>query len=292
MTLPYIVYAPEFSPENGGAIFLHNLVHVLNEMGAKAKLFPMKPINKQGLKSRIGAALSRSHFATDPTLNTPIARRSEITNDFITVYPETVLGNPLGVENVVRWLLYKPGVRHPYSFGQNDMFFRAGEMSDLPDLTGGAAELFLWRVNQTYRNENRPNRKGVCYAVRKGEGKPRLPQTEAADAICVDRMTHAEINEVFNQCETFISYDEATMYSQYAAICGCTSIVIPGFYPSRAAWSADHALARYGIAYGFDDLAHAQATKDKVLPLLKAEERKGEGTVREFIRLTQDRFSK
>ncbi len=163
-------------------------------------------------------------------------------------------------------------------------------MSDIPQITGGAPELFLWILNQTYRNENRPDRKGVCYIVRKGNQKPRIAETESADAICIDGMTHAEVNDVFNRCHTFYSYDEATMYSQYAAVAGCISVVIPGLYESREAWAKNHKLGRYGIAYGLDDIAHAQATRHKVLDLLQSEEMKGKETVKNFTRLTKERF--
>lgn len=286
----YIVYAPTFSPNNGGAIFLHNLVHVLNEIGHTALIWPMSPVYKSGLRNRLKSWLKSSNFTVDPTLDTPLATRHDLTNDTIVVYPEITMGNPLHARNVVRWLLYPPGKINPYEFGEDEMFFRVGEICDVPQITGGAPDLLLWRVNRSYRNENRPDRRGVCYIVRKGRDKPRVEQTETPDAICVDGMSHIEMNDVFNQCEIFISYDEATMYSQYAAICGCTSIVIPGLYASRDEWVAEHELARFGVAYGFNDISHAVTTQEKVLPLLEKQERKGKETVYNFVALTQERF--
>jgi hypothetical protein len=150
----------------------------------------------------------------------------------------------------------------------------------------------LWIVNDTYRNENRPDRTGVCYIVRKGNTKARIPETEASNAICIDGMGHVEINEVFNRCHTFYSYDEATMYSQYAAIAGCTSVVIPGLYDCRKDWVENHKLGQYGIAYGLDDITHAQATRHKVLSLLREEEAKGKASVKNFVALTKQRFWK
>ena len=84
-----------------------------------------------------------------------------VPDDAIVIYPELVQGNPMRATNVVRWLLYKPGVRHPYHFTEGEMFFHCGKMFDVPELTGGAPELVMWRRNRTYRNENRPDRKGV-----------------------------------------------------------------------------------------------------------------------------------
>ncbi|MFM7334251.1 MAG: hypothetical protein ACKO1H_07540 [Tabrizicola sp.] len=139
---------------------------------------------------------------------------------------------------MVRWLLYRPGLRDPFSFGKDEMFFRAGEMSDLPDLTGGAPELFLWKINPAYRNEGRADRKGACFLVRKGADKQRIPET--ADAIQIDGLSHEKVAAIFNQCEVFYSYDEASFYSHYAAVCGCRSVVVPGIYPSREAWVKEH----------------------------------------------------
>ncbi|MDT8345616.1 MAG: hypothetical protein RQ752_14425, partial [Thermohalobaculum sp.] len=123
-----------------------------------------------------------------------------------------------------------------------------------------------------------------------GERKQRITETEAPDAVCVDGMNHEEINDVFNRSDVFYSYDEATMYSQYAALCGCLSVVIPSLFPSRESWVQAHELARYGIAYGLNDLEHAHRTRHLVEGLLKAEESKGRDTVRNFIALTRDRF--
>jgi len=290
MSRNYIVFAPSFNEYSGGVIFLHKLAHELNARGERALLWPMRSTRKQNIYSSLRRSLKRNQFTTNPDLDTPLARRSDLTSDSIVIYPGVALGNPLGARNVVRWLLYRPGLLHPYSFGAEEMFFTAGAMADIPEITAGAPVLFLWGVNRTYRNDNRPNRNEVCYILRKGAEKPRIPETEAPDAINIAGMTHAEINEVFNRCHTFYSYDEATMYSQYAAVAGCTSVVIPGLYSSRDEWVKNHELARYGVAYGIDDVPHANATRQKVLALLLAHEEDGKATVKNFVTLTKERF--
>lgn len=295
MTPRYIVVAPPYNADSGGAIFLHGLVHALNSLGAKAALWPMYRPRPDDIRARIDAVLRRPSllwrdraFATAPDRLTPVAGYRDLGRDSIVVYPEIVLGNPLGARNVVRWLLYRPGLRDPYEFGPGEMFFRAGEMSDLPDLTGGAPELFLWQINPVYRNEGRADRSGACFLVRKGADKPRIPQTKGA--ICIDGLSHAETAAIFNRCEVFYSYDEASFYSQYAAICGCLSVVVPGLYSSREAWVKEHPPARYGVAYGLDDLDHARATQDRAIELLQAQEAAGLDSVRQFIALTEARF--
>lgn len=289
MSVPYVVVAPSYSENNGGSMFLHGLVHTLNDLGMSASLSPMKPIYDPGLRGRIKNAFQPPEFIRAPHLNTPLATRETLRQPFIAVYPEIVRGNPLDAPHVARWLLYPPGALHPFEFGPDEMFFAVGEICIIPEIPGDVPDLFLWQINPVYQNEENPNRKGVCYIVRKGKAKPRVPQTEDPDAIQIDGMSHAEINEVFNKCDTFISYDEATMYSQFAAMTGCTSIVIPGDHASREEWVENHVLASYGVAYGFDDVPHAVATRDKVRPLLEVEEAKGVATVKNFIEITQKR---
>lgn len=295
MTLRYLVVAPPYNPDSGGAIFLHGLVHALNSLGASAALWPIWRPAPRNLRARLRDAVRRPSllwrdraFATQPDRLTPVAAPGDLRPDSIVVYPEIVLGNPLGARNVVRWLLYRPGLRDPFAFGPNEMFFRAGEMSDLPELTGGAPELFLWQINPAYRNEGRTDRSGACFLVRKGAAKPRIPQTEGA--IQIDGLSHAETAAIFNRCEVFYSYDEASFYSQYAAICGCLSVVVPGLYPSREAWVKEHPPARYGVAYGLADLDHARATQSRAIELLQAQEAAGLDSVRQFLALTDARF--
>lgn len=288
--MKYIVSAPSYEDHNGGAIFLHMLASTLNALGEEAYIWPMPDVYQPSMRKRLQRLVRRPTFETAPDLNTPIFRGKTAPDDAIVVYPELLLGNPMQAKNVVRWILYKPGELHPYEFTKDEMFFHCGEMFDVPELTGGAPELVMWRRNRTYRNENRPDRKGVCYIVRKGAAKPRLPETEDPSAIQIDHMSHAEINDIFNRCETFISYDEATMYSQFAAICGCDSIIVPGFFKSPEHWMASHPLAGNGVAYGFEHLEHARATRDKVIEMMDQKEQDSIETVKNFIKLTKERF--
>ena len=290
--MKYIVSAPSYDENNGGAIFQHVLVDTLNRLGEEAYVWPQPPIYKKSKRERLRMLFRPEPFLTSPELNTPIYLDKAVPNDAIVVYPEIVLGNPLKAKNVVRWILYKPGVLHPFEFGDDEMFFHCGEMFDVPEITGGAPELVMWRRNRVYRNENRPGRKGVAYIVRKGFRKERLPQTETPDAIRIDGKSHSEINDIFNRVDTFISYDEATMYSQFAAICGCDSIIVPGWFPDQETWIANHPLAANGVAYGFENIEHARATRHKVIEMMDEQERESEASAQNFIRLTRERFAK
>lgn len=133
----YIVLSWPYNENSGGVIFQHKLVDELNRLGERAFLRRTCPIVKLGPRGWVRYLMRRGPMTTHPDLNTPIARRRDITDDVIVVYHEMLPGNPMGAKNVVRWLLYRSGLRHSYSFGPDEMFFRAGEMSDLPEITGG-----------------------------------------------------------------------------------------------------------------------------------------------------------
>ena len=82
------------------------------------------------------------------------------------------------------------------------------------------------------------------------------------------------------------------MYSQFAVICGCESVVIPGEHANRADWGRENELGKFGIAYGLEqsELDHARATRDQLIELLRAKEETGLETVRQFVDLTRKRF--
>ncbi|MCI5074715.1 hypothetical protein [Oricola sp.] len=295
----YIVYASSYDPDGGGSIFLHQLVHALNSLGEEAYLWPWHRPPGRSLdwtSFRHGLRVLRGRtpravwepFAVSTDLNTPLATARDLRSSSIVVYPEVTLGNPLKATNVVRWLLYRPGLRDPYAFTKDEMFFRVGEICDIPEITGGATDLFVWTVNPAYRDEGRSDRAGACYLVRKGANTPRIPET--ANAVQIDGMSHGEIAEIFNRSTIFYSYDEASFYSQYAALCGCLSVVVPSRYSCREEWVRNHPPGRYGIAYGLDDLTHARATRHLVEGYLRQQEKDGQRTVQRFVDLTQARF--
>lgn len=291
----YIIMTHIYDPNNGGCVVMHQLVHELNQMGHKAFVWPA-PQFERSLRQHIHhlrrnpkSYFKRESFYTHPDLDTPIATAADLKPNSIVLYAEIVPGNPLKAKNVVRWLLYKPGLAHPYRFTDNEMYFRVNELSDMPELTGGAPDLFVWSINPAYKNEGRTDRKGACYMLRKGKDKPRIPET--ADAELLDGMSHEEIAEVFNRCDVFYSYDEATFYSVYAVLCGCRSVVVPGLYKSQEEWAKNMELGKYGIAYGVENIPHADATREQLFELLRTQETDGLETIKNFVALTQEKFA-
>ena len=119
----------------------------------------------------------------------------------------------------------------------------------------------------------------------------RAKVSRLAGATKIDGLSHPEVAEIFNRCEVFYSFDDASMYSCYAAMCGCTSVVLPKHYASREEWVAKNPALQLGVAYGEEDVAHARATQDRVRGHLNAMENESLASVKRFVELTQRYFA-
>lgn len=114
-------------------------------------------------------------------------------------------------------------------------------------------------MEDIYNKENISlNRKGTAYCIRKGKGREIIHDLK--NSICIDGLTHSETAAIFKKIETFISYDVATFYSQYAVMCGADSVVIPHKRLTKDEWRS--MPGKSGVAYGFNDLGWAKETND------------------------------
>jgi hypothetical protein len=79
------------------------------------------------------------------------------------------------------------------------------------------------------------------------------------------------------------------MYSVYAALCGCTSIVVPQAGVSREDWFPEESR-RLGIAYGESDLLWADESRPDLLQRMKDERKDEDRLVRNFVHKCAERF--
>lgn len=285
----YVIVAPKYLDTSGGIVFLHKLADELVRTGERAVLWPMQWKRLSWPWDPVRRMVRGHRFRMMPGTSARLATSGDLLGDAIVVYPEIVAGNPLGAGRVVRWLMYPPSLRGTSaSFGPGDLYFKASDFSDDVALTGGAPLLHLFSVHPAYADRGNKDRHGTCYMRRKQADKPILHDPDRD--ICLDGLDHETIATHFNQCERFICYDEATMYAQFAALCGCLPIVVPGFYRDRASWSADRPIATYGVAFGLDDTEHALNTRHLLADDLHRIEQEGRATVRAFVARTKSVF--
>ena len=272
----FIIYTPPYRVNVGGVIALHNLCQLLNEQGFPASLWyhdnPVRIDSFSSLFKKLRYWLRkfmRPDRYCSPHLDA--ASTSQL-QESVVVYPEVTAGNPLKAKRVVRWLLHKPGFHTGViNYGKNDLFFYFKKDFDDPELNPNP-DNHLQIINvmrDIYKQTNFGERRGTCYMVRKGKGRELNYHPQGA--LLVDNYSHQELASVFNQYEYFISYDLYTMYSTYAAMCGCKSVVVPANWISKDEWHSDEFMT--GVAYGIEDLDRADQTKSEMFKVFqKAEE--------------------
>lgn len=296
-TNKFIIYSNYYNDDSGGTVVLHQLCHFLNQIGEQAFIWPAKkPVFDyktpfQSIAAFIKYFRKKRNFPLNDLLNTPIAKYSDL-EDAIVVYPEIIDGNPLLANQVVRWLLHKPGYHRGYhKFGKNELFFYYLRAYDDPSLNRCPDNLLYInklrddvykQINFDVRNEN------SCYILRKGTGRTIVHDLQ--DSILIDGLSHEECAKIFNQVKYCISYDTYTMYSVYAAMCGCISIVIPEEGLEKEAWMPNEE-DRYGLAYGFHDIDYAVNTKEKLLESLKQKEKQMLNNIHEFVEKCKIHFN-
>jgi hypothetical protein len=295
--MKFVIYTHRYDVNSGGLIVLHFLCHMINTLGYEAYLWPAyRPIFKKNkpFKSIIKVIkyyrkeLHRP-FTVNKNWNTPILKNKKALEDSIVIYSEIVEGNPLQSNNIVRWLLHKPGFHSgKVNFNKNDLIFGYGEKFSTAryPITKSNTLYLTYLLTDIYKQTNFSKREGTCHMIRKGKNKKNIHDI---NSLLVDGMTHEELNKIFNEKKYFISYDTYTYYSIYAAICGCTSIVIPDIGISKEEWHPK-VEETYGISYGLDDLKYAENTKHLMIKYIENQQKENINSVKNFIKLCEDYF--
>lgn len=290
----FIIWTAGWNEAVGGTIVLHTLCNRLNESGVRAALWPdYKPVaGRFGPLETIVRRLlyhvrGERRFGRGP-FNNAIAPARALSMAIV-VYPESVVGNPLGAERVVRWLLNKPGTfsggRTGYS--ADDLYFYFQAAFDDPTLNPDCdAQLMLIWVNPIYRDLGLPGRAGSCYMLRKGAGRPIV---HPPDSIPIDELSDAQKVCVLNATERFYCYDLYTFYTNYAALCGCIPIVVPDPAVPKEQWIV-RPEDRYGVAYGVEDVPWAVETRDDMLRTLDERRAREDVMLRAFVAKCRARF--
>ena len=307
MTYKFIIFSPSYSENNGGAVTLHHLCHLINKVGYECYLYPgfdNFEINILNYKKVLPIFLKKilrepfRRFKKSKRFNTPILKKfpgEYNLHELVVIYPEIVFGNPLGAKNVVRWLLHDPGFfSGKIYYGPNEIYFKyTNQYNDFNYLNSRTSKnnLYIFTYLKNYYNDVNcfSERHGVAYCIRKG--KIKTVPFNMAGAILIDGMKHNEISKIFKKSKYFISFDRYTAFSRFAALCGCISIVVPEEGIDEHVWQPD-LEKRYGVSYGFEavNIEQALATVSELKRQLINEENDSEKAVKNFIKEVENFF--
>lgn len=227
-----------------------------------------------------------------PVSGVKLQYNPEIDDETIVIYPEIVYGNPLGAENVVRWLLYYYKYeKYSNAFSLSDKFVCFREIFNSETLNPKRDSLYIKHFdNNLYRQYNFGERKGNCYILRKGKGRKDLPE-KFDGPVFDDNMTQEELVRMFNTYKYCYSYDTQTFYTSIAAVCGCIPIVIMEPGKTVDDYLSGSETRHFGIAWGNtpEQIQYAIDTRDKLLESLDYTKMNRENTSK-FIEYLKQHF--
>ncbi len=285
---PYYVVAPNYIRASAGIKALHMLCHALNRAGETAYMVihPFYP---------------RPDRATHPYLLTPLLDAARLQQHYddgvcpITVYPETVHGNPFGAPLVARYLLNFPGLLGgTTSFPPEEICVAYSErIADaVPDV---ASTLFLPASDPAlFTLEPRQARAGTCFYAAKYQEVHHGQLFEITrDSVEITRLrpdsqTPEAIASLFRSSELFYCYENSALIIE-ALLCGCPVVMLPNPYLDQSIGEAE--IGRDGIAWGADpaEIARARATVEQGRANYLACFPRFEAQLRRFIAVTQAR---
>lgn len=242
----FVIYAPgDYTPNGGGCVALHKLCHNIASLGERAYIMTSKKnLNYLGEQVTEAEAIG-------------------LCNDGIAIYPEVTCGNPFHSDRVMRWILYNVRTYGDFgNYGIRDLIYKYAKHFKLRNEQEVQGELRAVELNLDIFKDNRLERSGSCYLIKKENNKH---QTHPADSIMLDDYPNKGGNEylaeIFNQCEIFYAYDTATWLSVMASLCGCLSLVMPNEGVKAEDWHSGFPYFKYGIAYGEKDIPYAKETQ-------------------------------
>jgi len=274
--MKYLIYAGDYNPYSGGVIVLHKLAKVLSEMNKETYIMcdvtnPKYDLKNISFNDSFGLALE---------------------DDCVVIYPEVIWGNVLNAKNVVRWVLYYPGVQggsKEYDENENVFLFHRefganSKYKDCPILN-------IFEPKTDYFYDMGLERSGECFLLKKGSVKHK----EVMDGFYIDDLLLNQnadeiMLDIFNRYDRFISYDVSTYYSIIAALCGCTSIVMEDSDISEDDFYKN-SLTKYGISYGISNIDRAISTKHLVKDNINSIYWQSFKTVIDFHQYCLDNFS-
>jgi hypothetical protein len=283
--MKFLIYSFNYDWKSGGNQVLHDLGKILSKdyttyVFGTTTLFESKAI----------------------CVNIDKAKEIAIQDDVITIYPEVISGNPFNAKNVVRYVLYYPGWHagdKQYSDDELIITYNNEYVKDTKYDNAFVLTVLNPKLNIMKNHDKKRNKIGLL--VRKCKDFDykmnllnqykhllKLPVISIDDEInkCSDLR---DLSKIYNTITLFISFDPHTYHSTMAALCGCTSIVIPSKEISNEEF---YNVQKYGVAYGFENIDFAKLTYSKMIDDLKQMEQNTFTQCDKFVELVKSHYIK
>lgn len=265
--MKYLVYGYNYNINGGGPVVLHKLADVLSSLNPETYIvcdFTYSGSNAKTISHNDSYGMA-------------------LEEDCVVIYPEVVWHNLLNAKNVVRWILYYPGAHSgtkEYADMEHVFLYHKEYGKNSKYQNNPILNIFQPRTDFFY--DKNFERSGDCFLLKKGSIKHKNTMDGFyIDSLLSNENTHYLLLNIFNRYERFISYDPHSYYSIMAAMCGCTSIVIPDPDISESEFFKNE-FVKYGISYGFENEKWSFDTKHIVKEHMNTLYEKSLNTVIDF----------
>jgi hypothetical protein len=283
--MKFLIYSFNYDWKSGGNQVLHDLGKILSQdyntyVFGTTTVFDSKAI----------------------CVNIDKAKEIAIEDNVITIYPEVISGNPFNAKNVVRYVLYYPGWHAgDKQYSNNELIITYNNEYVKDTKYDNAFVLTVLNPKLNIMSNHNKKRNKIGLLVRKckdfeykmnllNEYKHliKLPVISIDDEInkCTDLRN---LSKIYNTISLFISFDPHTYHSTMAALCGCTSVVIPSKEISNEEF---YNVQKYGVAYGFENIDFAKLTYSKMIDDLKQMEQNTFTQCANFVKFVKSHFIK
>lgn len=261
----------------GGIVVLHKLAHLIAEAGHNAYVFCKPEYDHPNIHRIPCEIIDQKGFVEYfqwEGFNYPIQKT-------VSIYPQVTAGNPFNTAHVARWVLYDTEKVLEDTYSDTDIVFAFGDFKTYRDWEKHKLTIFDYQLDKMYIT-NTGKRKGFCY-VRNKHTPPdgdafveKLGATNLSDWDKYGDRRFDFLREHFNQHEYMLTYDQKSLITTLAALCGCKVIILnPGptyeFSPNAntqgergvmtpTEYRLKNPIQMYGVAYGWDDIQWANNT--------------------------------
>jgi hypothetical protein len=238
----YVVFSGPYLSNSAGVFCLHKLCDELNRRG-----YP---------SFTTGGDVAATH------LNAPIIDEDSAAalcaRGFIAVYPETVSGNPLRAEDIVRWVLNRPGLLGGDEvYADSELVFSYSNVYTPYIRNRLAAKLHMPTIDQSLfycEDTDLTARSLTCYYVGKSTWKDGFCDPEHSFEITRHSPGKQELGKLFRSSKVLYCFDNSTILIYEALLCGCPVVVIPDGTQTKADLEQLE-LGAEGISWGLDEFA-------------------------------------
>jgi hypothetical protein len=216
----FIVYSPKYIETSSGIRALHRLCHLLNLAGYRAA---MKPKQKKD--------------PVNPAWQTPVWSEPEVPESTVVIYPEIVVGNPLGAQRVVRWTLNYPGLLAGDAAYSPEVMTFVWDARMLERVSAAAGErldasrvLTVPVIDPEFIYPDSTVEKNIdsffIYKGRRVRESFTLPNEH--EMVCIDENAKSlrELGQLLRRTRRLFSYDHATMIFHEALVSGCALVQV------------------------------------------------------------------